>query len=123
MEDCRLRNSKERKGEEKGGEWGRRSGKSQTGALSILGERRAHPPALALAPQLPVPGPGGFGQLTQPPGETHTDTHHGESQVERDTTRWAKRDQQKPDTEDGQERDRRGWRLVTSQVWAPVYNV
>lgn len=26
MEDCRLRNSKERKGEEKGGEWGRGSG-------------------------------------------------------------------------------------------------
>lgn len=49
--------------------------KSQIGALSILGERRACPPPLALSPQLPVPGPGGFGQLTRPPGEIHTDRY------------------------------------------------
>lgn len=103
-----LKEERKKGRRERCGEW-KKITEGQIGSLSILGERRA-PPTLVLSPQLPVPGPGGFGQLTRPPGETHTDRYT--QQRERQTQRGRHQIQQQqktPNTERvTKKQDRRG---------------
>ena len=68
-----------------GKDWNRRrrsrEKKTRQGPL-LPGARRAPPPTWGCPKLLPVPGPGGFGQLTQPPGEIHTDRYTQKHTVE-----------------------------------------
>lgn len=86
----------------KGKDWNRRKGskekrKSHVGALSGLAERREPLfPPWDHSRLLPVPGPGGFGQLTQPPGETHTD-RHTQKHTTTESHRWRDRQRETKD--------------------------
>lgn len=65
-----------------------------------IGERRASLPPGTV--QLPVPGPGGFGQLTRPPGETHTDRDtQPQSDKQRETQRGRYRETNRDQTQKG----------------------
>lgn len=73
-----------------GKDWNRRREKEPGGDSLSWGKGEPLLPPWDCPKLLPVPGPGGFGQLTQPPGERHTqintETHrHIESQMERQT--------------------------------------